>query len=146
MFEALWEKHLKPYQPELGWPDPFYCVYFRSILSELRLRAEIKKLKHPRSSQAAIRSPSTLVLITGCLEAFSFSSRPSRALIPLFVYHIEVDLCQLHLAELGGVGEVQRLWEGRWQAEERRNGNKMCNVLEGRRESRAEEIDRKSVV
>lgn len=51
---------------------------------------------------------------------------------------MEVDLCQLHLAELGGVGEVQRLWEGRWQAEKRRNGNKMCNVLEGRRESRAE--------
>lgn len=62
------------------------------------------------SSRPAIRSPSTLVLITGCLEAFSLSPLPSLSLsFPLFVYHVEVDLCRLHLAELGGVGEIQQL-------------------------------------
>lgn len=61
-------------------------------------------------SQPAICSPSTLVLITGCLEAFSLFSCILLALsFPLFVYHIEVDLCRLHLVELGGVGEIQQL-------------------------------------
>lgn len=39
---------------------------------------------------------------------------PFPHFFPLFVYHIEVDLCRLHLAELGGVGDLQQLkWSQR---------------------------------
>lgn len=102
-------------------PQPLFIYLFLTLKLDWIeiLKINLKHGAKPLSgSQPAICSPSTLVLITGCLEASLLTSRlPSFSYIPLslslsfplFVYHIKVDLCRLHLAELGGVGEIQQL-------------------------------------
>lgn len=55
----------------------------------------------------------------GLLSLPPSSSLSLARSFPLFVYHVEVDLCRLHLAELGGVGEIQQL-EGERAGERRR--------------------------
>lgn len=110
---------------ELEWPDPGSAEVAKNELHKpfllsffsTKLRLDLDFFKNVKreanlfySSQPAICSPSTLVLITGCLEAFSLFFHPSRSLLP--------SLCLPHRgwfmsAALGRVG-----WRGRDTAAE----------------------------